>query len=185
MRSLISLAFYALILAAISCRNSKNDSVRTAETKNEEKADNHVVNGDVADFLVTIADARMMDIEEGKDAVRKGTSPVIRRYGKLMIKDQNLLLLKIKKLASDRNITLPVTISNRKKDGLDDQQKRTGKDFDEKFVKMMTIDHERDIRDFKSAADLNDKGVQAFASAYLPMIQLHLDKIKKIKEDLN
>lgn len=60
--------------------------------------------------------------------------------------------------------------------------KKTGRDFDEKFIKMMRIDHERDLKDFKKAGELADKGVTDFAATYISMIQIHLDKLNEIKE---
>ncbi len=58
---------------------------------------------------------------------------------------------------------------------------KNGEDFDKKFIKMMIIDHERDIKLFKKALDYKDAEVSAFAKKYLPMIQGHLDKIEVIK----
>lgn len=80
-------------------------------------------------------------------------------------------------------MTLPETISNDKQDGLDELQKKSGKEFDEKFIKMMTIDHKRDIKDFKKATKYKDQEVASFASKYLPLIQSHLDKIIQIHEN--
>lgn len=184
MKIIISIISYALILLSISfgCRNSKTDSVRIAEDKNERNKD---VDTDVATFLVTACDARMMDIKEGKDAVKNGTTSIIRSYGRLMVKDQAILLRKIKKLAADRRIALPAVIGEDKEEGLQEQQRKHGKEFDEKFVKMMVIDHERDVHDFKKAGDLDDQEVRSFAISSLPLIQSHLEKIKKIKEQLN
>ncbi len=136
----------------------------------------------MADFLVKIADARIMGKKEGGLAVQKGSTAQIVDYGKLMMKDQEMLLSKIKKLAADRNITLPARISNNKQDGFNGLNEKTGRDFDEKFIKMMRIDHEKDLKDFKKAGELADKGVTDFAATYISMIQIHLDKLNEIKE---
>jgi putative membrane protein len=163
-----------------NCKTSKaSDSIVIATDKNDKKPS---VNKDVAGFLVKIADARMMGKKEGELAGQKGTTPEIVAYGKLMIKDQEFLLTQIKKLAAERSITLPAEISNDKKDGFEDLQAKTEKDFDKKFIKMMRIDHERDIKDFTKAGELTDKGVTDFAAKYIGMIQMHLDKLNAIKE---
>lgn len=163
-----------------NCKTSKaNDSVTIAGNKNEAQPS---VNKEVAAFLVKIADARMMGKKEGELAVQKGTTAEITSYGKLMINDQELLLAKIKALAAARNITLPAAISNDKKDGFKDLDAKSEKNFDHKFIKMMRIDHERDIKDFTKATELADKGIADFAVKYLPMIQAHLDKLNAIKE---
>ncbi len=165
------------------CKTTKGpNAVTTAKRANEIKADNGMLNKEAADFMVKITDARMMGGKEGELAVQKGTTSEIRNYGKLMIKDQAILLTKIQKLANVKGIYLPATISNNKKDGYDDLNAKEGKNFDDKFIKMMRIDHERDIKDFKNAIQLSDKDIADFATEYLPLIQSHLDKLNAIKD---
>ncbi len=170
-----------MIFLGLTVQAQEKDPVKKAEAANEDKADEDLVDEDVAEFLVKSADARMMDAKEGKLATVNATSAALRKYGELMIKDQSLLLDKIKALAAKRNITIPTGISDKKQEGRDDLAKEKGKDFDDKFIKMMVIDHERDIKLFKKATECKDKGVSEFAKKYLPVIQSHLDKINEIK----
>jgi putative membrane protein len=183
---LTAIAIYAavmtMVLSILSAHAQETDPVKKANKVNDQKADNNIVDEDVADFLVKSADARMMDAQEGKLAAEKGTTKAIREYGKLMVKDQSALLRKIKSLASKRNIALPSDISNKKENGREDLAEETGKDFDDKFIKMMIIDHERDVKLFEKATEFNDPEVSAFAKANLSTIQSHLDKIEAIKE---
>ncbi|MEO6315741.1 MAG: DUF4142 domain-containing protein [Chitinophagaceae bacterium] len=156
------------------------DPVKAANASNEKKADAKMVDADVAEFLVKSADARMMGGEEGKLATQKGTTAAVRAYGQLMIKDQAMLLKKIRVLASELKISLPNAISEDKQDGKKDLMEKTGKDFDEKFKDMMKIDHERDVKLFKKATEYGEPRVAAFAVKYLPLIQSHLDKVNKL-----
>ncbi len=161
---------------------SQADPVEKANDSNAKKADKKLVNEDVATFLVKSADARMMDAQEGKLAKAKGTTEAIRSYGALMVKDQALLLKQIQKLATARNITLPAAVANEKRDASKELSNDKGKDFDKKFIKMMIIDHERDVKLFRKAVASDDKGISAFAGKYLPMIEDHLAKIEALKE---
>jgi putative membrane protein len=183
---LTAIAIYAavmtMVLSILSAHAQETDPVKKANKVNDQKADNNIVDEDVADFFVKSADARMMDAQEGKLAAEKGTTKAIREYGKLMVKDQSALLRKIKSLASKRNIALPSDISNKKENGREDLAEETEKDFDDKFIKMMIIDHERDVRLFEKATEFDDPEVSAFAKANLSIIQSHLDKIEAIKE---
>lgn len=120
-----------------------DDPLKAAESKNETKVDEGVVNEEVAEFLVKSADARLMDAEEGRLALKNGTTDVINRYGKLMINDQSMLLKKLNKLAASKKITMPTGISAKKEGGREDLAKESGTDFDDKFIKMMIIDHEK------------------------------------------
>jgi putative membrane protein len=182
---ILAIAVYAaamiMIFNIIGAHAQERDPVKSANAANEKKSDEEIVEEDIADFLVKSADARMMDTQEGKLATQKGTSSQIREYGKLMVKDQSLLLDKIKMLAEKRNITLPTGISDKKEDGREDLAEESGKDFDEKFIKMMKLDHERDVKLFRKATEYEDLEIRAFATEYLPMIQSHLDRINEIK----
>jgi putative membrane protein len=178
----LRVALMLAIFAGFTTLAQEKDPVKKANDANEKKADNdRIISEDIADFLVKSADARMMDAKEGKLASEKGTTAAIRNYGKLMINDQAVLLEKIKALAAKRNITLPKGISDKKEDGREDLAAKTGKDFDDKFIKMMKIDHKRDVRLFKDAIEFKDEGVSEFAKKYLPLIQSHLDKIEAFK----
>src|SRR6188474_3648851 len=89
------------------------DPVRNAYKKNEEKADKELIDEDAAEFLVKATEGRMMNINEGKLAVLKGTTSEVRNYGQLMVKDQTTMLDEIKKIAGERNITLPDGVSDK------------------------------------------------------------------------
>jgi putative membrane protein len=140
------------------------------------------VDDEVAEFLVKSADARMMDAEEGILAAKKGSKKSIQKYGRWMVKDQGILLREIKKLAAKRSIALPTTISDKKENGREDLASKDGKEFDEEFIKMMIIDHERDIKLFENAIEFDDQEISAFAKKYLPTIQSHLEGIKAIDQ---
>ena len=99
-----------------------------------------------------------------------------------MESDQAKMLKVIKKLAKKRKITLPRIISAEKEDGFKDLTAKSEKAFDKKFIKMMKIDHKRDLKAFKNAREFNDPEIKAFATEYLPMIQSHLDKLDGLKD---
>lgn len=134
------------------------------------------VNEEVEFFILTLATARMISAEEGRLAVEKGTTPEIREYGELAIKDHGRLLGELKRLAVVKNISLPEDISeNHLKD-------KSGKQFNNTFIKTMIAELERDIEHFEKAATYGDKDVSAFAAEYLPLLQSHLKKLKSIKK---
>jgi len=135
-----------------------------------------------SDFILNVADARMMGILEGKAAVQKGSSKEIKDYGALMVKDQTTMLISLKDLSKIFSIKLPDTISKDKQDGLSDLIKRDSKKFEKRFVRMMKIDHRRDVRLFAKAQKYNNPKVKEYASRYLPLIESHLEKSKMLRK---
>ena len=170
------LVTYCLPLAA-------QDPVRNAYKKNEEKADKDLVDKDVAEFLVKAAEGRLMTINEGKLAVLQGSTSEVRNYGQLMVRDQSAMLDEIKKIAAERNITLPDGVSDKKREGQMDLSEEAGKDFDEKFLKMMNSGLASDIKLFEKAKVISDPGITGFATKYLPLIQSHLEKLEAVKDE--
>lgn len=162
-----------------SCSSSENDSVKQAHQQNV----NSAIDEDISEFLTKAADARMTNIEQGKLAKSQGTTAAIKQYGEKMVTDQTKLLHELRVLAASKNIMLPNVISNDKKDDLEDLREEQGEEFNEAFVKMITIDHKRDVRAFEKATDFKDKDVQKFANAYLPVFESHLDQIQRIKDN--
>lgn len=170
------------VFASNILNGQARDAVKAANAVNEKKAAAKIFDGDIAEFLVKSADARMMDAQEGKLAATMGTTTAIRNYGKRMVKDQAMLLKKIKALAASKKISLPATISHEKQEGKDELLAKAGKEFDTKFMKMMKLDHVRDIKLFKKASTCADVGVRAFAVRYLPLIEDHLNKINELAD---
>lgn len=129
-------------------------------------------------FLEKAADARMMDAAQGALAVKKAANDDVRAYGGLMVRDQELLLGELQKLAGTKGVNLPENISKKKAKALAQLEKKSGKDFDRKFLRMMKIDHKRDVREFESAMESQDAAVATFAEKFLPLIREHLEKVK-------
>ena len=182
MKLFILVLWLLALTYSCSAKAQKVDPVKRANEVNEKKADHKIVDKATAEFLVKSADARMMDMQEGKLASSRGTTKAVRQYGALMVKDQTMLLSKIRKLAASKHISLPAGISAQKQDGREDLTSKNGKAFDKKFIKMMRIDHERDVKIFKKASSSNDKEIRMFAIANLPIIQSHLDKVNQLRE---
>lgn len=132
--------------------------------------------------MTEAADARMMNIEQGKLALEKGTSDLVKNYGQKMVTDNTRLLKELRTMAATKNITLPATLSNEKADGLEDLREEQGKDFDEEFITMMTRDHKRDVDAFEDMAECKDQDVRTFATRNLPVIESHLSSIESVKE---
>lgn len=136
----------------------------------------------VETFLTKTAESRMMDFEEGKTAQQKSAVDAIKDYGSLMVQDQSKMLADLHALAASKHIVLPDTPGEQQQKALADLQQEEGKSFDRKFIKMMIIDHKRDVKKFRKAAQSHDPDVRAFALKYLPVVESHLDDVQKLKK---
>ena len=146
--------------------------------------ENRSTNADaiVAEHLQLLTDGRLLDLEEGKTALQRSTTRQLKDYGALMVKDQTNMLIDLKKIAERKQVSLPTWLSREKADELSDLKSVHGKAFDEKFMKMMILDHKRDIKLLEKASLTGDADMQVFATKYLPVVKSHLDKIKALKK---
>lgn len=167
----------ALTLGLVSC-GSDNDSVKLAHQQNL----NSSIDERISKFMTEAADARMMDIEEGKLALEKGSNDLIKNYAQQLVDDNTKLLKELRALAGQKNIVLPTTLSNDKADGLNDLREEEGEEFDKQFIKMIQRDHKRDLDDFEDAADFNDRDIQQFAQRNVGLFEKHLAQIDQVEE---
>ncbi|HEX6226883.1 MAG TPA: DUF4142 domain-containing protein [Chryseolinea sp.] len=185
-RIMLAIAVYAAIMVMIFHSVAVNAQLdRRNALALSGNSDISLVEEEVSDFLIKSAGARMLNAQEGLLATERGGNTSVRQYGELMMKDHSMLLQKIKVLASERNVSLPNGISGRNAGDHQSLSEERGHEFDEKFVKMLIIDYEKDVKLFKKATQFNDIEVSSFAQHYLPLIQSHLVKIKNIKSNLN
>ncbi len=175
------LGLWAAVCGSCS-RPSDTDSVVIAKSANDARFGETESRKKAAHFLVEMADARMMDGFEGQVAVDRGVSPDVKAYGARMITEQAELHKEIKQVAMAMGVQLPGTISDAKADGLKDLREQSGDDADKKFISMITIDHKRDVKEFKKAMELNEPLVRDFAARRLPTIEQHLAAIEAIHD---
>ena len=166
-----------------SCSGGSNadtakDPVDSAKAINKEVKP---VEKDASDFAVKAANGNLMEVEAGKLAKLKGVSQRVKSFGEMMIKDHTEANDKLKNIASSLNVALPDSLGNDAKDDIAKLIKKSGKDFDKAYVAMMLDDHQKDVAEFRKAADnLSDSSIKEFARKTLPVLETHLDSIRAI-----
>lgn len=197
MKKITTLLLASILAFSQACNNSSDkDSVDKANDMNDKKdtttmSDNKKdtvtnamsVNDNVATFAVKAADGGMMEVELGKIAAQKASNKKIKDFGEMMVKDHTKANDELKKLAAEKNITLPATISEDKQKHIDNLNKESGKDFDKDYIDMMVKDHKDDIDLFEDAAkNSKDSSFKNFAAKTLPTLYKHLGTAKAIQK---
>ena len=161
--------------------NAKKDTTSmTSEAKKDTMAE--PVNDDVAKFAVKAANAGMTEVELGKMAEEKG-SKSIKEYGIMMVKDHTKAGYELKRLAAEKNITLPSAVSDEMRKHIDDLSKKSGKEFDKDYLDMMVSDHKDVIDGFEGMAkNSKDAAFKNFAVKTLPTLYKHLGAAKAIEK---
>jgi len=184
MKKLMSILVSGCMLVACNSSSSNNqDSVDSAQNVNDST---NVVSDKTSDFATEAASGGMMEVQLGKLAQQKAQNKRVKAFGAMMVKDHTQANNELKAIAGRQNIALPDSMSNDKKQHVDDLSKKTGKDFDKAYMDMMVDDHKEDVDKFKNAAaqDVKDTAVKAFAAKSVPILQKHLDSAQAIQQSI-
>jgi len=196
--SYLSIGLFAAFFC-ISCgNNSSSDSTTAAKDSNTTKMDSTGADtsgaGKMAsvpptvskadqDFAVNTANAGMTEIQAAKLAQQQGSSADVKKYAAMMIKDHTAAADTLKMIAAKKNLTLPADLSNDSQKDLADLQKKTGKDFDKAYLKMMVSDHKKVIKSFEDESkNCSDADIRAFADNTLHTLRHHLDEAEKCEK---
>jgi putative membrane protein len=135
-------------------------------------------------FMVDVADVNMTEIQLERIAQDKATSKRVKDFAAMMVKDHSGAADDLKKLASQKNVTLPANVSEEHQKKMDDLSKKTGKDFEKAYIDLMEDGHESTVKDFEKQTDNNDADVKAFVNKMLPTLRMHRDSADAIKKAL-
>lgn len=134
-------------------------------------------------FVMKAASGGMMEVELGRLAQEKGSSPRVKEFGAMMVTDHSKANDELKALAQSKGVTLPATMKDEHQKHVKEMGEKSGKDFDKAYMKMMVEDHKEDIDDFeKCSKNGKDADVKAFATKTLPVLQKHLASAKSIHD---
>jgi putative membrane protein len=132
-------------------------------------------------FFKNAAEGGMSEVELGQLAQTKASNPAVKDFGAMMVKDHSAANDKLKALAASERVSLPDSPSMMQKASKTKLDMLSGDSFDKSYVKGMIDDHKEDIKEFqKEIAEGKDPQAKAFASATLPTLKMHLQKIQSI-----
>jgi putative membrane protein len=151
------MGFPAVALAAtlaIACDNGASRDMRgndpTAGTAGEARTD---VNRGDRDFVNDVAIASMAEIELGKMAAQRGTSPEVKRFGEMMVADHTKASEKLSAVATQHNISVPTQLDDKHRDLRDKLSKLQGAEFDREYANAMVQGHEDVVDKLESRID--------------------------------
>ena len=193
------ISFAAAVCLAIfsfqSCGDAgSGDAVESANESNEVKQDSAEktsgeatapVSEEDSKFAVMAASGGMMEVQLGELAQQKAASQRVKDFGAMMVRDHTKANDELKNLAGMKNITVPPAPGEDHMDQITNLSKKSGREFDREYMKMMVDDHQEDIDEFeKCSNNSKDADLKAFAAKTLPVLRTHLDSAKAINDAL-
>jgi putative membrane protein len=136
-------------------------------------------------FLKKAASAGIAEVELGKLAEQRGSSPAVKAYGKMMVTDHTAANAELKTLAAKKGYELPTKLDAKEAATREELSTMSGAKFDQAYMATMTSDHDKVVEDFEQASKSStDDDVKRFAAKTLPVLEGHLAKAKEIQANL-
>ncbi len=137
-------------------------------------------NLDPADFVDEASAGGVAEIETGKLALEKGTSPEVKTFAQQMIDDHGAANRQLAVLAHEKKLEVATEAELLNKAKALILQMREGENFDEAYANNQVMAHEKTVELFKQAAASDDKDIAAFAEKTLPKLEHHLQMAREL-----
>jgi putative membrane protein len=125
-------------------------------------------------FALEAAKGGLAEVELGKVAVEKASSPDVKQFGQRMIDDHGKASEELKTWASGKNLSLPTELDAKSQATKDRLSKLSGPAFDRAYISDMVRDHNKDVADFQRAEKTcKDADLKAWVQKTLPTLQEH------------
>lgn len=187
---------YAMMIAVAAfafqgCNSGTKDAKENADSLNKTKdtttnvaaTGGIAVTSDDAKFATDAANGGMAEVALGKLAQQKAVNAQVKNFADMMVTDHTKANDELTAIAKEKNITLPATVDADHQKKMEDLSKLSGKDFDKAYVDAMVDGHKKTLDLMQNAAkNCSDTTLKAFAAKTAPVVQMHLDAIKKIHD---
>lgn len=137
------------------------------------------------DFVEKAALGDMFEVQSSQIALKRTKNAEIKAFAKMMVAAHTKTTADLKKAITESGqaITAPADLNDNLKGKLDDLNKADAKDFDSKYLAAQVDGHQKALDLMQRYANDGDVAqIKAFATATAPAVQMHLDKVKGLKD---
>lgn len=139
---------------------------------------------DALAFMHEAAAGGKAEVQLGKLAADKGSTPDVKAFGQRMVVDHSKAGDELQTLAAHKSVTLPAGLDAKHQATYDRLAKLSGLAFDQAYMDDMTADHVHDVDAFKQAAKSSDAEVAEFARRTLPTLEEHLKEARRVQSEV-
>jgi putative membrane protein len=135
-------------------------------------------------FVMQAGQLSMMEVELGRLAVERGSSPGVKQYGQEMVEDHTRANQELMQLAMQKKVELPTEMSPQNTALMERLSGLSGKSFDAAYKQAMIDSHNQAIALFQAQSKQGqDPQLKAWATQKLPKLQAHLEMVNQMLAD--
>ncbi len=133
------------------------------------------------EFIDRAARDNLMEIYLGQLAAQRGSSEVVRRYGRQMVEEHARVNNELMQLACQLGVSLPANMGEDNGARVEQLSRLSGTEFDRAYMQEMVNAHNQDIALFYRQAQIGqNRDLQLWASRRLPNLQEHLARARQM-----
>jgi len=183
--ALLAAAAWIVNGAAFAQQSGTARGSQTGQTTKGTTSAGGLVAGDQA-FVKEAAGGGLMEVELGRLATEKASSPEVKQFGQRMVDDHTKMNQELSTIALQNNVQLPTELTGKAKAEYDRLSKLSGEQFDHAYMQLMVRDHRKDVSDFrKESTGAKDTELKSFASQTLPTLEDHLKLAEQTQSSLS
>ena len=139
-----------------------------------------------APFIGKAAMDGLAEVEHGRLAAQHASSPEVKRFARRMIDDHSKAGDELKRLASQKEVTLAAKLDDQHRATHDHLAQLKGPEFDKAYMSQMAKAHLEAVASFQEEANRGqDADVKAWAAKTLPTLQEHVKLASSINATIN
>ena len=137
-------------------------------------------------FAKKAAAGGMAEVKLGQLAEERGSSDVVKKFGKRMVEDHTNANDELKQAAQKEGIALPTDLNAKDEATYDSLSRFSGAAFDRAYARDMVKDHQQDVLEFRREANSGRRdAIKAFAVQTLPTLQDHLREARQMEQSVS
>ncbi len=165
-------------------------TVSGASSNTNTSASGSTVSEQDRSFVHDAAIGGMSEVQASQLASRQSSNDSIRQFGQMMVTDHTKANDELKQIATGKGISVPDELDSKNQMMLDQLNKLSGSQFDQKYIPGEVSDHKDTIKLFKTEAEQGqDSDLKAFAAKTLPTLEHHLqmaeDAARNVRSDMS
>jgi putative membrane protein len=179
--TLFAIAIALICAAPVAVAAQQQQQQQQRQQRGEAKSgEGKLASGDQK-FMMKTAQHGKAEVELGKLASEKASSPAVKQFGEQMATDHGKANDELMQLAQQKGVTLPTEPDSAHKNARDRLSKLEGEAFDREYVQQMVREHDNDVREFdKQSKNAKDPDVKAWAGKTLPVLKEHQLKAREL-----
>jgi putative membrane protein len=128
------------------------------------------------EFLYQAYSMNKAEMEAGRLAMQKGTTPQVKNYGRTMMGDHSLALTELAQVAHRERLSMPSQLRRDQQQVVDLLSGLSGQQFDQRFLDHMVSGHKKAIDAFENEVKSGrDAGLKRYAEKELITLKAHRD----------